>query len=1133
MKFRCNIKTAYTIMRLTMTQFLLAGIFALAVNAREVIAQEMLKKNVTVNMQEATLQKVLSSLEKQTGVKFAYSKSMISVKQLVSIRVENKTLEYALSALFEGKSIDYQPVKGQVMLKRRVKQEERNLESGLSHSTLVAALPAVIAVTGTVLDEKGEPLPGVSVLIKGTQIGTLTDVKGAFSLNVDDSKQVLVFSFVGYIAQEVPIGARNAIEVTLKESIAVLEEMVVVGYGVQRKVNLTGSVSSVSGETITRRIASQSSQLLQGAASGLTVIQASGEPGGDQAAMQIRGIGTFSGAGTAPLVLVDGVPSSINAVNPNNIERITILKDAASAAIYGSRAANGVILVTTKVGSSGKLTVSYDTYVGKQQPTELPQYVDSWVYAEMFNEARKNEGQSPVYTQEEIEKFKSGLYPDEYPNKHHLRDLFKTGNGLQTKHNFTIQGGSKQSTYLFSTGYLRQNGLIKNNAYDRYDLQLNVNNQLKENLKLNIKLMGYQSLTDKPAGIAANGSKTLDLFGVIQAANHHVATVPGRRSDGTYGVTQGVTVAEGRLASGSFGKHRTTSFISNVSLDWDLTKSLKFSNRVSYQWGHTFNRLYGAQFRADPNWLFGPSQVDISTTNSRDLMFESLLQYNKSFGDHSISALGGFSSLTNNAHSMGAFRDNFPSSQLYVINAASPVNDSNSEGETVGKLVSYFGRINYAFKDKYLLEANLRYDGSSRFAKHGRFGLFPSFSGGWRISEEEFFKVSWIDNMKLRASYGELGNQQIGLYPYQKTLALGSVYALGTTETIRPGIQLTKLPFEDITWETTRISNAGLDLDLFKGRLNIGVEYYKKVTDNILYQLTVSQVLGMTVGEQNAGKVENKGWEFEVGFRDKIGKFSYKIQPNFSVNQNKVLSLAGIERDIARGLFVGKPISSIYGYQTDGLFMDQNDIDTYPTQNYIAKPGFPRFRDISGPEGKPDGIVSADYDRTILGSEYPKFNYGMSISADFMGFDFFLQMQGIGGYRTLIQGDEQAFNNFGNIQQWHVDNRWRADSPDRNAAYPRLEQAYHASPWAVNLDYWTRNASFLRFKNIQVGYNFSTKWLNKFSIDHFRLYLHGENLMSFNQYYRGWDPEMETKGTQTVSYYPITRVWSLGLSLQF
>ena len=985
-------------------------------------------------------------------------------------------------------------------------------------------------VSGTVAGTDNSPLSGVTVMIKGSTIGTVTGADGKFTLAIPVSAQALVFSFIGMESQEVPVGSTNVYNVTLSASLVGLEEVVVIGYGTQKAVNLTGSVSSVGSDKLNKKIVSQASQLLTGETTGVTATQISGQPGSDQAALTVRGLGTFSGAGTSPLVIIDGVPGSMNSVNPNDIESITVLKDAASSAIYGSRAANGVVLIRTKVGTKGTMKISYEAYVGQQKASELPDFADSWTYAEMMNEARANMNQSPLYTQDDINKFKSGQYPDTYPNKQHVKDLFNSGNGLQTKQNVTFTGGTGDATYLFSAGYLKQNGLIAKNNYDRYDMLLNVNAKLRNNLQLNVKLSGNQSENERPAAVGATGARTSDLSYITHIATHDNATVPGQRSDGTYGVNMGHAVADLLVASGGYGLTKGTNFGSTISLDWNILKSLKWTNRVSYNWSYSKNRLFGTNYTADATFSFGPSQSDVSIGTNRDFLYESLLDYDLTSGDHYFHVLGGFSNITNSYESLGGYRDQFPNNKLYLLSSANAINDSNSETETHWKLVSYFGRVNYAFQGKYLLEGNIRFDGSSRFSKGNRYGLFPSFSAGWRISEEEFFQVPWIEDLKIRGSWGVLGNQQIGTYPYQKTLALGSIYSYGETEVVYPGIQLTTLPFADITWETTRITNGGIDLKLFKGRLSLTANTYYKLTSDILYSLSVSQVLGMSVGEQNAGKVENRGWEFELVYKDTKGDFSYSISPNFSVNHNEVTYLAGKQQDVARGLFIGESLNSIYGYLTDGLFIDQADIDSYPTQNYVAKPGFPRVRDISGPDGVPDGIVSAAYDRTILGSSFPKYSYGMGITANYKGFDFFMLLQGQGGLLKLLTGEEKAFDNYGNIQQWQVDNRWTAANPDRYAKYPRLEMSYHGAPWDVDYDYWTQNASFLRLKNVQLGYNVPLK--SNF-IDHIRVYVSGENLKSFDYYYQGWDPEMETIGRYDVSYYPIARIWSFGVNVQF
>jgi len=650
---------------------------------------------------------------------------------------------------------------------------------------------------------------------------------------------------------------------------------------------------------------------------------------------------------------------------------------------------------------------------------------------------------------------------------------------------------------------------------------------------LGARISGYESLRNRPAGITTDGARVEDINGVIQAANSYNATIPGRRTDGTFGTFMGHPVAEGHLASGSFSEARNTNMSSIISLEWEILESLKLSSRFSYRWVYSKSRLFGAAFVADENWSFGPNQANVSTYNSRNLLNDLVLDYDKTFGDHYVHALAGMSRETYDDEFLSGYRDNFPSNNLHYLSAASPQNDENSEVGSTWKILSYFGRINYSYKQKYLLEGNLRSDGSSRFAEDNRFGVFPSVSAAWNISEEDFFQIPWMENFKVRGSYGKLGNQQIGTYPYQNVLTLGSIYVTGEDERFYPGIQLTNLPFQGITWETTRITNIGVDLTLFQGKLNFSGDYYYKLTDNILYNLSVSSVLGMSVGEQNAGEVENKGIEFELAHKNQLGKFSYSIFSNFSINQNKVLSLAGVDQDIGKGLFVGESMQSIYGYRTDGLFLNDEDIANYPTQNYAAKPGFPRFMDLSGSIDEPDGKINAGDDRTIIGNLFPKYSFGMGLTVDYQSFDFFLQLQGQAGLEKLIGGKQLAFNNNGNIQSWHIENRWMEDNPDRNAEYPRLEMALHEPPWDTVLDYWTRDASFLRVKTIQLGYTFLPKILNKTFIDHFRVFLSGENITSFDHYYPGWDPEMTTTGGQNPSYYPITGLWSMGVNVQF
>lgn len=991
------------------------------------------------------------------------------------------------------------------------------------------------SVSGRVLDAQGKPIEGVTVTVKGSTIGTTTDAEGKYSIEAAKASDILVFSYIGFASKEVAIDGRNSIDVQLVEDVQSLNNVVVVGYGTQKKINLTGSVATVSNSVLKNRTVTQSSQLLQGAASGVSVMQGSGLPGSDQGNIVIRGLGTFSGAGNNPLVLVDGVPSSLNSVSPNDIASISVLKDAASASIYGSRGANGVILITTKVGIEGKPRISYSVYVGKQEATQLPEYVDSWTYAEMLNEANHNLGLGDVYTQEQIEKFKSGEDLDNYPNKHHVYDLFHSGNGLQVKHNLSVSGSQGATKYLFSAGYLNQKGIIEKTNYQRYDFRLNLDTKVRSNLTLSLKLAANFSDQNLPAMMNTENSPG-GFDAILRAATEANATEPGEKSDGTYGTHMGHPTASAGLNSASFQENRNNYFMNNFSFVWKIIPSLQLTSRLGYD----LNYARGDNFASILSWdnqtvVQGPSKLQVNTSNNKNLTWDTYLDYEKTFGDNYFHALGGFSHIKNYYESLGAYRENSPSVVLHVINAFGTTNQTNSGTASETKLNSLFGRINYRFKDRYLLEANLRYDGSSRFSEKTRFGLFPSVSAGWIVSKESFFNVPWIQNLKIRSSYGTLGNQEIGTYPYQRTLNLNQPYPFGEQEVLYPGIALTTLPFQNITWETVTAFNQGLDIDMFKGKIGLTIDYYNRKTSDILQSMTVSRVLGMNVSAQNAGEVRNRGFDFELNYNVAIKDFSISIQPNFSINHNEVVSLGGVDKDINRGLFIGKPIGAIYGYETEGLFVDQHDIDNYPVQNYIASPGLIKYRDISGPDGVPDGIISADYDRTVLSTTNPKFSYGIGIQSNYKGFDFFVQFQGLAGFEKQLSGIQLALFNNGNIQQWQVDNRWSPENPNPGAKYPKLIPLSSSPevPFGNTSEYWLRDASFLRMKTIQLGYTIPSKLLNRFSINQFRIYISGQNVFTIDKYYAGWDPEMTTGGYANSSYYPPTRLWIAGVNINF
>jgi TonB-linked SusC/RagA family outer membrane protein len=970
-------------------------------------------------------------------------------------------------------------------------------------------------------------LAGVSVSVKGTSLSTMTDGSGAFTINAPADGKLLISS-VGYEPQEVSVGGRKVIPINLITSAKDLTDVVVVGYGTQRKVNVTGAVSTISAKDIDARPITQASQALAGLTSGVTVSQGSGRPGNDGASIVIRGLGTFSGAGNGPLILVDGLASSINDVDPNNIKSISVLKDAASASIYGTRAANGVILIETKRGQTGKMQIGYNNYMGWQKATQLPDFVESGEYAELRNEANVNAGQAATYSADDIANYKSGSDPDNFPNVPHLKNLLNSGSGFQTNHNINFSGGDAKTAYLFSLGYLHQEGLVAKNDYSKYNFLVNIDSRLRDNLKLKVDLLGNTSTTNEPR--QSDG----DMTSIIRFAVRQGPIFAGRKSDGTYGYQDSYS-PEGWLASNSFIKRKNKFFQGGMELSWEVVRGLTLSQKVGVVYSNYVNNNFLATFTFDQFKTVGPNSLEVTSGDNSLLTLLSTAVYDKSFGDHQFKLLGGFQQESFREDWSRAFRDNFPNNSLYELNAAASSNQQSSGSASEWGLRSFFGRLNYSFQGKYLFEANARYDGTSRFPGAGRWGLFPSVSAGWRISEESFIRdnIFWIDNMKLRASWGRLGNQNVGTYPYQNILSLGQNYSFGGT--LYPGARLTTLANSDITWETTAITDIGLDVDAFRGKFGFSFDYFDKRTSDILYNVSVSQVLGLGTAERNAGSMRNTGFDLTLKYNTTIGKARFGFSPNFSYVKNSVTKLGNnLKSDIGRNLFVGQPFGVIYGYEADGLFVNAEDVTKYPAQPYSAQPGFVRYKDLSGPNGVPDGKVDATYDRKVIGTTFPKYSYGATINASVHNFDLFVVLHGLAGFQRQM-GSYQAFAfyNAGQVQRWQADNRWTVDNPDPNAQYIKLTSLNQGSGTIQTSTFWNRDASFVRVKNLQIGYTVPARLLQQFKMNQLRFFASAQNLFSVSSFYQGWDPEMSQNSGDNSPFYPITAVYTFGLSLKF
>jgi len=1111
-------------MRLTFYVVLLAVIQSYALSSYA----QVTKLNLT--MKNASVKEVLLEIENMSKFRFLYNSKMVDVNRKVSVQFEDLTVNQAMDVLFKDVNVDYIIIDRQIVLSAKGYPVYK---SGFVQQQA--------AISGKVTDASGQPLPGVSIIVKGTTTGTVTDVDGNFSLILPEGAEILVFSFVGMKTQEISILGRTTFNIVMEEETIGLEEVVAIGYGTQRRENVIGSVETAGSETIEGEPVVQVSQALQGDISGVTIRQLGGQPGAETSEIRIRGYGTFSSAGNNPLILIDGIQGSIDDVNPVDIKNISVLKDAASAAIYGSRAANGVILVETKRGRAGVMEVVYNGHVGFNELADRPRFVDSWNYALAYNEGLENMGLGTKYSEEDIQKFKSGEYPDTHPNDHHYEMAFNN-KAFQTKHDISLSGGNVMTRFLFSLGYLRNDGILQNNIYDtykenllnyynQYSIRLNVDSDISEKLSLAANFSGRAG--DDHAPGAFTGDKTMERL--VTRITRMSAALPARTSEGWYGrVDRGCPW--GAIDSENHELDRDFNFTGNATLEYSPTDPLTFEFRSGYVYNHHIYRKYVAEMLVDPSLLQSPSRLDVEWNTGRELTLEGIVRYDKTIENHELHALAGYSQIENKYNFITGFRDNFPTNELYELNIASSENQRNTGGATEWGLTSYFGRFQYAYQGKYLFEANARYDGSSRFGPGNKYGLFPSFSAGWRISEEEFMEnaLPWIYHLKLRGSWGELGNQQIGAYPYQAILSSGANAIFG--DNVNPGIILNTVANEDITWETTRIVDVGVDFSVFTGKLNFAVDYFDKTTRDILYGITTAGVLGLGSSPVNAGKVKNQGWDVSIKYRNTVGDFTYSFTPNFAIVHNEVLSLSKVEKDIQQGLFIGESLNAIYGYVDDGLFVDEQDIQNSPEQPYNPDPGDIKYKDISGPDGVPDGKVTAEYDRKVIGQTSPKYTYGGQLSAKYKSFDFSLTLYGAGGMlRNLEHYAARAFANKSNVQQWMWDNRWTREDPDPDAIYPRF---FHhgegrGEPYAWHSTYWSWNASYMKIKSVQLGYNLPESVTNSLGIQSLRVYLSGRNLYSFDNYYPGWDPEILVESAQGGRHYPMTRTYVLGLNVKF
>ena len=1011
-------------------------------------------------------------------------------------------------------------------------------------------------ITGTVTDAAGEPVIGANVVEKGTTNGVITDADGKFKLDVGTGATLKV-SYVGYVTQDVRVGQQTALHITLAEDLQTLEEVVVVGYGTQKKVNLTGAVSSVDvGRLTESRPITSLSAGLAGMAAGVFVNQGSGgRPGYDGATIRVRGQGTLNNSD--PLVVIDGTVGNMNDVNPQDVESISVLKDAASSSIYGSRAANGVILITTRKGRDGSAKVTYNGYLAAQNIANKMDIVSNYAdYMELVNEGLRNSGQALPFSQAKIDEWRNAgdSDPVKYPNTDWQDVAFQQG--WQQNHTLSVSDGTDKIHYFLSGNFLRNQGIMENSAYDRFSARANLDANVKPWLTIGVNAYGYR-------GKAELGQDNADT-GWVYLMN----TSPGmclRAPDGRYG---GINNPEDdmqagannilRALNGTKGDKTANKMVSRFFGQLKPFKGLSIEGSFTYDFANTYS--YSQPVFIDL-WNFYDNTLQrsgtgrTSVTNADDKwvrhQMDGIARYETTVSRLNIQTMLGASQEAYRYNWVTASRFDLTSPELTELNAATA--DATATGNyTNWAMHSYFGRLALNWAEKYLLEANLRTDKSSRFAPgNTRSGLFPSFSAGWRASEEDFLRdASWIDNLKMRLSYGTLGNNTLGgnqdndgNYSWQRFYTAQN-YVLNNT--VQIGFAQTALSNALLTWETTYVSNLGIDFGLLRSRLNGSVDLFIKDTKGILIDLPAPLVHGTaSIPRKNAAEVRNAGGELDLTWNDRIGNVGYFIGGNFSYIKNKVTKFKGKESSInGTGMILeGEPINIQYVLLVDRLIQTDEDLaivqamidknpDAFASYRRPEKGDF-LYKDVSGvgedglPDGIPDGRIT-DADRVKIGNgTNPTTTYGINFGLNWKGFDFSCLLQGIGGLKVYWNGEDgAAFTSQvargRQINQTIADGRWYEGRT--GATYPRLLNSDGRN--SVASDFWLHDKSYMRVKNIRVGYVLPRRISQQMLLETFRLYVIIDNALTFTDYI-GLDPEVD--GTR----YPTIRTTAFGINLTF
>lgn len=1119
--------------------FISLFIFVSGVFATEATSQTT---RVSIVAENISTQELIQEIEKQTDYLFVYNKNEININRKITVNASNKTVAEVLKKVFEQTDVVYAMEGSNIMLMK--KSQENQV------STAQTTQQQTITINGTVLDESGEAIIGANVSVQGTTIGTITNIDGEFTLEVPANATIQI-SYIGYLTQFIPIENKKIFNIKLKEDTQAIDEVVVVGYGVQKKQTVTASASTVKVSNLESLPSTNLASSLGGRVSGLLIQQSSGEAGYENPKIIIRG--SSSPTSTDPLIVVDGIVGrDMSQLDASEIENMTVLKDASAVAPYGARGANGVILITTKRGKSGKASISYNFKGGFGEPTRLPEIASSYDHARYMNEAWRNKeldmGNDPglygKYSEEELQKFKDGSDPYGYPNTNWLKEVLLP-RAWQQQHSLTASGGSDNVKYFVGFGYVDQSALYGDTRtntpttdFKRYNVRTNIDATLIDKyLTLSADIAFRQEDRNTI-------SESTDF--IFHNMYRNPQTDPGRFPDGKLGKVSLGYNPIGLVTDGGWKQDRksilNTRFVLDLnvpgveglnvkgifSFDKAYAKNKEWLTPVNF---YIWNKILGDYDSSTPNRE--GSDLKESFDSEQTYTFEAQASYNKRINnDHQLGALFVFTASEGNENDFWAARYKYQFSSINQL-FAGPDKDKNNGGKASenGKIGTVF-RLTYNYKEKYMLEANGRIDGSEKFPKSRRFGFFPSISAAWRLSAEPFMEpfTDVINNLKLRTSWGKAGTDEIDRFQYMSAYGVGTNAVFGgSSPEIGIGYTETRFPNPDITWETSEMFNIGVDASFFNSKLTLEADYFYKITRDILRERTdMPGILGYKLPAANVGTVDNRGVDLNISHKNNLGDFSYSITGNLTWARNKVIDLlepAG-QKNNPRIRETGRPMDQLYGYEALGLFQSDEEANNWPQPQFgTAKAGDIKYKDQNG-DGKIDGE-----DKVAIGkSQFPELIFGLNMGCEYKGFDLQLFFQGAGmtdfyygGY--LAQPYREGLG--GTLFEHHIGNSWTPENKD--AEFPRLYYGNNANN-AETSSFWVRNGSYLRLKNIELGYNFKTTVLKHVPLfQGLRLYISAQNLFTCSAI-KYFDPESRDSAGRA---YPQMKNYTLGVNVTF